>query len=89
MASFPNVFKTPSLMPQDLQLIQSLIGDIPTPGSSKQLSIGPKSTLQASNEDVDDDIASSGDEDSEKEVEENILGVDDDDETPPSRSLVL
>lgn len=86
MASSSNHFKRPSLVPQDLQLIQSLIGDIPTPSPNKDPSRKPKNPLH--NESVDDDISSSADEDSEREVEEDILKAADEEVSLPSRSPV-
>ena len=79
-------FKIPSTIPQDLQLIQDIIGEIPvsTPPlrSSKSTSPVPLRPI------ADDSIDSSdeSDTDSEREVEANILeGIEDEDEELPSR----
>ncbi|KAJ3480421.1 hypothetical protein NLI96_g8366 [Meripilus lineatus] len=75
-------FKMPSMIPQDLQLIQDLIGDdIPKP--LPIISATAKIEVEASSDD---------DSDSEKEVEANILGGIEDEEdsdrqkVPPSES---
>ena len=73
-------FKIPPLIPQDLQLIQDIIGELPP---SRELAINLK--VQ------DDSILSSDDDDdnaSEKEVEANIFGGLDDDEGPVESSYV-
>ena len=79
-------FKIPSTIPQDLQIIQDIIGEIPgaTPPlrSSKSTSPVPLRSI------ADDSIDSSdeSDTDSEREVEANILeGIEDEDEELPSR----
>ncbi|KAI0354589.1 NAF1-domain-containing protein [Trametes cingulata] len=65
-------FAVPSAIPQDLQLIQDLIGDIPVPPSSKVIEEPAYS---------DHDHGTDSDTDSEKEVEADILGgVEDEDE---------
>lgn len=69
-----SVFKIPSGVPQDLQLIQDLIGDlVPIPSLSKPAtSVAPPQKLEA------DDGGSDSDADSEQEVEADILrGLDD------------
>ena len=76
-------FKVPSAIPQDLQIIQDLIGDLPPPPVSKLAAPEP-----APQNHTDRSVDSSGaesDTDSEREVEENILGQPDTDEegTPP------
>ncbi|KAI0640066.1 Gar1/Naf1 RNA binding region-domain-containing protein [Trametes polyzona] len=66
-------FAVPSAIPQDLQLIQDLIGDIPVPATSKAVVEEPVYS--------DHDHGTDSDTDSEKEVEADILcGVDDEDE---------
>ncbi|CCL98128.1 uncharacterized protein FIBRA_00122 [Fibroporia radiculosa] len=80
-----STFKLPSIIPQDLQLIHNLVGEIASPPSRSQ---PPPSTQQ------DDDIQSSDDDsDSEREVEAGILkGLEDDEAGPttgnsPSESM--
>ncbi|KAI0348278.1 NAF1-domain-containing protein [Trametopsis cervina] len=68
-------FKVPSLIPQDLQVIQDLVGDIlPSPAPKVE---GVDSHIKQE----DESIQSSDDEDgaSEREVEADILGLTDDD----------
>ena len=69
-----SVFKIPSGVPQDLQLIQDLIGDlVPTPSLNKPAaSVAPPQKLGG------DDGGSDSDADSEQEVEADILGGLDD-----------
>lgn len=66
-------FLVPSMIPQDLQLIQDLVGELPQP-QRHEVDVKP--------EVEDDDILSSDGEDgrSEKEVEADILGAPDDDD---------
>ncbi|KAI0695625.1 Gar1/Naf1 RNA binding region-domain-containing protein [Cytidiella melzeri] len=74
-------FRLPSLIPQDLQLIQDLVGDLPQP---------PSKGLDTQRE--DDSILSSDEEDdarSEKEVEANIFGAVDNEEGPVESSISL
>ncbi|KAH9849222.1 Gar1/Naf1 RNA binding region-domain-containing protein [Lenzites betulinus] len=78
-------FALPSVIPQDLQLIQDLVGEIPEPSTSKIIETPV---------DSDHDHGTDSDTDSEKEVEADILGSIDDDEdgmraqvnAPPSAS---
>lgn len=73
-------FKIPSSVPQDLQLIHEIIGEISIPPVQKSASPQPTSVV------FDEDINSSdSDIDSEREVEANILGGPDEeeDESPP------
>ena len=69
-----NAFKLPSNVPQDLQLIQDLIGDlVPLLSASK-----PVASITSQNKAEDDIEGSDSDADSEKEVEADILaGLDD------------
>ncbi|GJE89576.1 Gar1 and Med15 domain-containing protein [Phanerochaete sordida] len=76
-------FKVPSAIPQDLQIIQDLIGELSPLPESK-----PAAAEPVLRDNIDASVASSGDDsdaDSEREVEENILGQLDSDEdgTPP------
>lgn len=76
-------FKVPSTIPQDLQIIQDLIGELPPPPANKVATPEP-----ALHNHIDGSVESSdaaSDVDSEREVEENILGQLDSDEesTPP------
>ncbi|EKM61596.1 uncharacterized protein PHACADRAFT_248285 [Phanerochaete carnosa HHB-10118-sp] len=75
-------FKVPSAIPQDLQIIQDLIGELPPPPVSKLATPEP-----VPRSDIDDSVGSSdaeNDTDSEREVEENILGqLDSDSESTP------
>ncbi|KAI0094439.1 Gar1/Naf1 RNA binding region-domain-containing protein [Irpex rosettiformis] len=66
-------FKIPSIIPQDLQIIQDLVGELPQPLKAEVV-VKPKVE--------DEDILSSDNEDgqSEKEVEADILGALDDDD---------
>ncbi|CDO73451.1 hypothetical protein BN946_scf185013.g86 [Trametes cinnabarina] len=81
----PLSFTVPSAIPQDLQLIQEIIGDIPIPSSS---------TEKVDEAYSDHDHGTDSGTDSEKEVEADILGGLDDDDTemssernaPPSES---
>ncbi|KAI0828857.1 Gar1/Naf1 RNA binding region-domain-containing protein [Trametes gibbosa] len=68
-AVFP--FALPSVIPQDLQLIHELVGDIPVQVTSKIVEPAV---------DSDHDHGTDSDTDSEKEVEADILGGVDDDE---------
>lgn len=70
-------FKVPSLIPQDLQLIQDIVGELPAP--SHRITSPPK---PSEHQDESDSILSSDNEDasSEKEVEADILGVPDEEE---------
>lgn len=73
----------PSAIPQDLRIIQDLIGELPPPTVSKLATPEP-----VPRNDIDDSVDSSdaeSDTDSEREVEKNILGQLDSDEesTPP------
>jgi H/ACA ribonucleoprotein complex non-core subunit NAF1 len=72
-------FRTPSLIPQDLQLIRDIVGDLP-PHKDSVVSLKVE----------DDSILSSDDEDatSEKEVEADILRGLDDEEDPIDSSCV-
>ncbi|KZT08717.1 NAF1-domain-containing protein [Laetiporus sulphureus 93-53] len=80
MASSPT-FKVPSAVPQDLQFIHNIIGDIIEPSLPKPLAI----SRQVSRDDDTDSVADI-DTDSEREVEEIILrGVEDDED--PDASL--
>lgn len=72
-------FKLPSLIPQDLQLIQDLVADFTT----------TKEPEGAASRPADDDSILSSDEDganSEREVEADILGTPDDEEEPTPSS---
>lgn len=81
-------FKVPALIPQDLQLIQDIIGDFQPPlqakppvASAPQFSLPGVKPPRKVVEDKADDIDSSGDDtDSEREVEDDILAVVDEDE---------
>ena len=69
-----SAFRVPSSIPQDLQLIQDLIGDlVPIPSSAKPVILAQ--TLQKSD---DGGEGSDSDADSEQEVEADILGALDD-----------
>ena len=73
------VFKVPSNVPQDLQFIQDIIGELPPPAPVQKPSTPPPSTV-SHDENID---SSDSDADSEKEVEADILtGIaeDEDDE---------
>lgn len=83
MASFS--FAVPSVIPQDLQLIHNLVGDIPDPVPARKI---PSRTEH------DEEHGTDSDTDSEKEVEHGILADVDDDEgsgtkrcAPACRSL--
>ncbi|EMD32566.1 hypothetical protein CERSUDRAFT_99296 [Gelatoporia subvermispora B] len=68
-------FKVPSIVAQDLRLIQDIIGEIPVPSSSKTSSVSGTTD--------DPDIASSdSDTDSEQEVEADIFNGPLDDDVP-------
>ena len=76
------VFKVPSNVPQDLQFIQDIIGELPPPAPVQKPSTPPPSTV-SHDENID---SSDSDADSEKEVEADILtGIaeDEDDENGP------
>ncbi|KAL7285083.1 hypothetical protein ACG7TL_000175 [Trametes sanguinea] len=68
-------FAVPSAIPQDLQLIQELIGDIPLPTAS---------AAKADEAYSDHDHGTDSDTDSEKEVEADILGGLEDDDSEMS-----
>ncbi|KAI0654489.1 Gar1/Naf1 RNA binding region-domain-containing protein [Cubamyces menziesii] len=69
-------FAVPSAIPQDLQLIQEIIGDIPPPSSSK---------ISEAEHYSDHDHGTDSETDSEKEVEADILGeIQDEDDGMPS-----
>ncbi|KAI0785386.1 Gar1/Naf1 RNA binding region-domain-containing protein [Irpex lacteus] len=72
-------FKVPSIVPQDLQIIQDIVGELPQP--LKEEEVDTKTKLED-----EDDILSSDDEgaQSEKEVEADILGALDDEDEEPS-----
>ena len=76
-------FKVPFYLPQDLALIQDIVGEIPAPTPSRS----SKSSSPLPLRPVADDSIDSSDEsdtDSEKEVEADILaGIDDEDEDSP------
>ena len=65
-------FKVPSLIPQDLQIIQDLIGELPPPPAPK--SATPETRPQKPSEDSVDSSDNESDTDSEREVEDDILG---------------
>ncbi|OCH86658.1 NAF1-domain-containing protein [Obba rivulosa] len=68
-------FKVPSIVPQDLQIIRDIVGELPTASSSK--------APAASQPEDDHEIASSdSDSDSEREVEADILNGPLDDDVP-------
>lgn len=69
-------FKVPSLIPQDLQLIQDIVGVPPIPSHQSE-------RLAANHKHDEDSILSSDEDDaaSEKEVEADILGVPDDEDS--------
>lgn len=82
-------FKVPSMVPQDLQIIQDLIGEIPEVEVRKT----PSAEVVSQNN-ADESLDSSDNEsdaDSELEVEANILGrMDSDSErSPPTYVLAL
>lgn len=76
-------FKVPSMIPQDLQIIQDIVGELPLPPVKN-------ATLEPSPQDNADDSLDSSDNgsdaDSEEEVEADILGQLDSEEesTPPT-----
>ena len=79
-------FKAPSIIPQDLQLIQDIIGQIspsPPPPLRSSQSSSPVPPRTESNDSIDSSV--DGDEDSEREVEADILSgaLDEDDEGGP------
>ncbi|EIW64159.1 NAF1-domain-containing protein [Trametes versicolor FP-101664 SS1] len=77
----PFSFALPSVVPQDLQLIQDIIGVVPDPVPSK--------TAEPPTADSDHEHGTDSDTDSEKEVEADILGGVEDEDTaiaPPSES---
>lgn len=76
-------FRVPSSIPQDLQIIQDLIGEVQPPPTVK--SITPETTLKKSSEDSVESSDNESDTDSEREVEADILEVLDSeaDSTPP------
>lgn len=77
-------FKIPLSIPQDLKLIQDIIGEIPTPPLRSTESAGPILLHPTGDDPIDSSDES--DADSEREVEANILaGLDDEDEELPSR----
>ncbi|KAL4253570.1 H/ACA ribonucleoprotein complex non-core subunit NAF1 [Abortiporus biennis] len=88
-----NYFKVPSHIPQDLLLIHDLVGDIPTIPIVQHKTPPPTKVSLSESKKVDnyDDEASSNDgdddADSEKEVEDNILGGLADDEEEPKPSI--
>lgn len=69
----PFSFALPSVVPQDLQLIQDIIGVAPAPAPGK--------TAQSSIADSDHEHGTDSDTDSEKEVEADILGGVEDEDT--------
>ena len=75
-------FAVPSTIPQDLQLIQEIIGDIPPPSSSK---------ISEAEHYSDHDHGTDSETDSEKEVEADILGEiqDEDDGMPSEKEYVI
>lgn len=78
-------FKVPSLLPQDLQLIQDLVGEIPPPTPPLRLSKSASPVPLVPREEDSIDSSDESDNDSEREVEADILaGLDDDeDENSP------
>ena len=75
-------FRVPSTIPQDLQIIQNIIGELPPPPAVK--TAAAEHLLQ----DIADDSLDSSDNesnaDSEREVEADILGrLDSDEESTP------
>ena len=79
-------FKMPSIIPQDLRLIQDLIGDeIPKPPPVNTTALATAIPIEIkSDEDSSDD---EDDSDSEKEVEANILADLDDEEDADQKSV--
>ena len=72
----------PSTIPQDLQIIQDLIGEVPPPAATKAAS--PQLTSPTHIDDSVDSSDNESDIDSEREVEANILGqLDSDEDTAP------
>ena len=72
-------FKVPSIIPQDLQLIQDIVGDVPIPSTSKAPALPSEVQIHEAVDDSDSDA------DSEQEVEAGILaGVDEDEAEEPS-----
>lgn len=71
------------MIPQDLQIIQDLIGELPPPPVSKLAT--PELVPQNHTDNSVDSSDAASEADSEKEVEENIFGQLDTDEesTPP------
>ncbi len=68
----PFSFALPSVVPQDLQIIQEIIGVVPSPA--------PIKSLEASAAYSDHEHGTDSDTDSEQEVEADILaGVEDED----------
>lgn len=61
-------FAVPSSIPQDLQLIQDILGDLPSSH------IAPKVQQSLREQNFDDEHGTDSDTDSEKEVEADILG---------------
>lgn len=76
-------FSVPSSIPQDIQIIQDLIGELQPPPTVK--SATPQPTLENSVEDSVESSDNESDIDSEREVEADILEVldSDEDNTPP------
>lgn len=69
----PFSFALPAVVPQDLQLIQDIIGAVPGPAPSKP--------AELSTADPDHEHGTDSDTDSEKEVEADILGGVEDEDT--------
>ena len=79
-------FKMPSIIPQDLRLIQDLIGDEilkPPPVNTTALATAIPIKIKSDEDSSDDE----DDSDSEKEVEANILADLDDEEDADQKSV--
>lgn len=73
-------FKVPSAVPQDLQLIQDIIGVLPVPPAPVHKTPSPQPSSAPQDDNIDSSDGES-DADSEKEVEADILtGIVEEDE---------
>jgi H/ACA ribonucleoprotein complex non-core subunit NAF1 len=80
-------FAVPSMIPQDLQIIQDLIGEIPVPPPSKA-TVSEHTPQRRTDDDSVDSSDNESDTNSELEVEANILGKLDSDEEAASPTYV-
>ena len=72
-------FKAPSLIPQDLQLIQDIIGELHLPLSKTPSQLAPPAKEESADE--DDVCSTDNGGDSENEVENDILKLEEGDAT--------